>query len=67
MRCDDLMQLPEIILASSSQTRQQLMNRLHLAYKSISPDIDESAQGELHADDLAQRLAFEKAHYIAQQ
>ena len=67
MRCDDLMQHPEIILASSSQTRQQLMNRLHLAYKSISPDIDESAQGELHADDLAQRLAFEKAHYIAQQ
>lgn len=43
MRCDDLMQHPEIILASSSQTRQQLMNRLHLAYKSISPDIDESA------------------------
>lgn len=67
MRCDDLMKLPEIILASSSQTRQQLLNRLHLAYTSISPDIDESACGETHADDLAQRLAFEKARCIALQ
>ena len=67
MRCDDLMKLPEIILASSSQTRQQLLDRLHLAYTSISPDIDESACGETHADDLAQRLAFEKARCIAQQ
>jgi len=61
------MQHPEIILASGSQTRQQLMNRLHLAYKSISPDIDESAMGELHADDLAKRLAFQKARVIAEQ
>ena len=67
MRCDDLMQHPQIILASSSQTRQQLLDRLHLAYTSISPDIDESACGETHADDLAQRLAFEKARCIALQ
>ena len=67
MRCDDLMKLSEIILASSSQTRQQLLDRLHLAYISISPDIDESAYGETHADDLAQRLAFEKARCIALQ
>ncbi len=38
-----------------------------MAYKSISPDIDESARGEFHADDLARRLAFEKARCIAQQ
>ncbi len=44
MQCDDLMQHPEIILASSSQTRQQLMNRSTFArIQSISPDIDESA------------------------
>ena len=65
MRCDDLMQHPQIILASGSQTRQQLLDRLHLAYTSISPDIDESACGETHADDLARRLAFEKARCIA--
>lgn len=57
----------ELILASSSQTRKDLMNRLRLDYRCISPDIDESAMGELHADDLAKRLAFEKAAVIAAQ
>ena len=57
---------PEIILASSSQTRKDLMNRLDLDYHCISPDIDESVQGETHADDLAKRLAYEKAQVIAQ-
>ncbi|WP_293745256.1 Maf family protein [uncultured Acinetobacter sp.] len=57
----------ELILASSSQTRKDLMNRLRLDYHCISPDIDESAMGELHADDLAKRLAFQKAQVIAQQ
>ena len=54
----------EIILASSSQTRKDLMNRLGLTYHCISPDIDESPRGETHADDLAKRLAFEKAQVI---
>ncbi len=57
----------DIILASSSQTRKDLMNRLGLAYQCISPEIDESPQGENHADDLAKRLAFEKAKVIAEQ
>lgn len=55
-----------LILASSSQTRKDLMNRLNLDYQAISPDIDEQPQGESHADDLAQRLAFEKAKAISQ-
>ena len=55
----------DIILASSSQTRKDLMNRLGLNYHCISPDIDESPRGEIHADDLAKRLAFEKAKIIA--
>ena len=56
-----------IILASSSQTRKDLMNRLGIVYECISPEIDESPQGELHADDLAKRLAFEKAKVISEQ
>ena len=56
-----------IILASSSQTRKDLMNRLGVVYECISPQIDESPQGELHADDLAKRLAFEKAKMISEQ
>ena len=56
----------QIILASSSQTRKDLMNRLRLDYLCISPDIDESPRGERHADHLAKRLAFEKAQVISQ-
>ncbi|QIO09169.1 Maf family protein [Acinetobacter lanii] len=59
------MRQPQIILASSSQTRKDLMNRLGIDYLAISPDIDESPQGERHADKLAQRLAFEKAKAIS--
>ena len=55
----------ELILASSSQTRKDLMDRLRIDYRCISPDIDESPDGELHADDLAKRLAYEKAHVIS--
>lgn len=61
------MNTPEIILASSSQTRKDLMDRLRIDYRSIVPDIDESPRGENHADDLAQRLAFEKAKFISSQ
>lgn len=61
------MKQPQIILASSSQTRKALMDRLGLDYLAISPDIDESTQNEIHADDLAKRLAFEKARVIAEQ
>ncbi|WP_445115612.1 Maf family protein [Acinetobacter sp. WZC-1] len=57
----------EIILASGSQTRRDLMNRLGLQYRCIAPDIDESPHGEIHADELARRLAFEKAQLIAGQ
>ncbi|MHA3048936.1 Maf family protein [Acinetobacter sp. ANC 4641] len=61
------MKQPQIILASSSQTRKALMDRLGLDYLAISPEIDESSQNETHADDLAKRLAFEKARVIAEQ
>lgn len=61
------MKQPQLILASSSQTRKALMDRLGLDYLAIAPDIDESSQNETHADDLAKRLAFEKARVIAEQ
>ena len=61
------MNTPNIILASSSQTRKELMNRLRIDYQSLVPDIDESPRGEDHADELAKRLAFEKANIIAEQ
>jgi len=58
---------PDIILASSSPFRKSLLERLHLDFSSISPDIDEShLQGE-HAEDYVRRLAREKAQVIAAQ
>lgn len=61
------MMFSEIILASSSSTRKILMDRLGIAYRCVSPDIDESACGESNAKDLALRLAKEKARCIAEQ
>ncbi|UUS56236.1 MULTISPECIES: nucleoside triphosphate pyrophosphatase [unclassified Acinetobacter] len=61
------MSTSKIILASSSQTRKDLMDRLRIDYHSIVPDIDETPRGENHADELAKRLAFEKASAIANQ
>lgn len=57
----------QIILASSSSTRKDLMDRLNLNYLAISPDIDESAHEGESADQLALRLSIEKAHVIATQ
>ncbi|MCG2952758.1 Maf family protein, partial [Escherichia coli] len=57
--------MQQIILASSSQTRKVLMDRLGITYTALSPDIDETPRGETHADQLASRLAYEKAQHIA--
>lgn len=56
-----------IILASSSSTRRDLMDRLNISYQAISPDIDETAQHNETANQLALRLSIEKANIIAQQ
>lgn len=58
---------PDIILASSSPFRKSLLERLHLDFRSISPDIDEGQyQGE-HAENYVCRLARGKAQVIAEQ
>lgn len=56
---------PRLVLASSSRYRKALLDRLGLAYVSVSPDIDESAlPGEMPAA-TAQRLALSKAQRVA--
>lgn len=57
--------MTQIILASSSETRKALLDRLQLDYLAISPDIDESAKPHETAEQLAQRLSYEKALKIA--
>ncbi|MDQ8936840.1 Maf family protein [Acinetobacter rudis] len=61
------MMYSEIILASSSSTRRELMDRLGIVYRCVSPDIDESPCDDTHAEELALRLAIKKAQHVAQQ
>lgn len=52
----------QILLASSSRYRRELLGRLLTSFDSVSPDVDEHAfhQFETTPDGLAQRLAKEK-------
>ncbi|MBC8210843.1 MAG: septum formation protein Maf, partial [Gammaproteobacteria bacterium] len=55
----------DLILASSSPFRKQLLSRLHLSFRTISPDIDESQRSAESAPEYVKRLALEKAHAVA--
>jgi septum formation protein len=55
----------EIILASGSPYRKQLLERLQLSFECRSPDIDESVLDGESAEDYVSRLARAKARAIA--
>ena len=56
---------PPLILASSSRYRRELLDRLGIAYEAIASDIDESSlEGETPLQ-TSQRLAVEKARFVA--
>lgn len=55
-----------LILASSSPFRRQILDKLQLDYNCISPDIDESAFENEAPERLVARLAVEKAKKIAE-
>ncbi len=54
----------EIILASSSKYRRELLQRLQLPFLCASPDIDESQKSGEKTKQTAERLAQEKAEAI---
>ena len=54
-----------IILASSSPFRKELLDRLHLEYDCISPDVDERLLDNETPDQHVRRLAQLKAQTIA--
>ena len=54
-----------LILASSSPFRRQILDKLQLEYSCISPDIDESAKGTETPQELVARLAEAKARKVA--
>ena len=57
--------MPQLILASTSRYRQELLARLRLPFDAVAPDVDEAAlPGEAPAA-LAERLALAKARAVA--
>lgn len=62
-----IMATRQLILGSTSRYRRELLERLHLAFDVVSPNVDETPlPGELPAH-LAQRLALAKARAVAAQ
>ena len=55
-----------VILASTSPYRRELLTRLRLPFEVESPDVDETPLAGETPQLLAQRLALEKAHSVAQ-
>lgn len=55
----------QIVLGSSSKTRQKVLSRLKIPFIMVSPDIDESAKKNETVQDLTERLSIEKAHAVA--
>lgn len=59
------MKLPEIILASTSPFRRQLLERLELPFTTRSPDMEEERIEGESASEMVQRLALGKARAVA--
>ena len=55
----------ELVLASSSKPRQQLMQRLAVPFTIAVPDVDETALADETPQQLVQRLSITKAQAVA--
>jgi len=55
----------QIILASTSPFRKQILEKLHTDFITRSPNVDESALADESATDLVERLAIAKAQAVA--
>lgn len=58
---------PTLILASSSRYRRELLERLHLPFEVMAPEVDESSLPQETPPALALRLALAKARAVAAQ
>jgi len=57
--------MKNLVLASSSPYRRELLQRLRIPFEIISPDIDEQPQPAEPPEALVKRLSLEKAMAIA--
>ncbi|MDR5905437.1 Maf family protein [Franzmannia qiaohouensis] len=58
--------MPDLVLASSSRWRRQLLERLGLPFSCASPDIDETPRADETPQALVHRLALSKASRLAE-
>lgn len=56
-----------LILGSTSPYRRELMQRLHIAFNTAAPDIDETRHDGESARDMVLRLSLEKVQAVAAQ
>ena len=56
---------PPLILASTSRYRRELLERLHLPFEVMAPQVDETPQPGETPPELALRLALAKARAVA--
>jgi septum formation protein len=61
------MLIPQLILASTSPYRKELVSRLRVPFFCYAPAVDETALPNETPLDLAKRLALAKAYTVAQQ
>ena len=54
----------QLLLASSSRYRRELLSRLRLAFECSAPEVDETARADELPDQLVRRLAYEKAQAL---
>ncbi len=54
-----------LILGSTSRYRRELLNRLHLPFEVVAPEVDETPQAGEAPATLAQRLALARASRCA--
>lgn len=57
----------KLILGSTSPYRRQLLERLHLPFEVVAPEVDETLLNNETPQQLASRLALSKAHAVAAQ
>ena len=54
-----------VILASSSVFRKQLLSKLKISFKSLSPNVDERKLRDENVAEYVKRLSIEKARKVA--
>jgi len=65
--CENNLTFPQLVLASTSAYRRELLGRLHIPFSTVTPNVDETPlPGEL-PEQTASRLAQAKAAAVASQ